>query len=167
MDPVLIGRHNLRAPARGWGGASVPLALASLLAIVIALGAAQASVHDPAAGPVALRTTPTVTYISGTQIPAPPASFAFHSPSLRQGVFVMRPGKGATPITLSGAGNLYASYLSSMAGAGWTLVAQQVPSPAGEWTLNWQFQTQTAVVQFFMTPKPRLDVTICPPNPYC
>ena len=166
MDPVLIGRHNLRAPARGWGGASVPLALASLLAIVIALGAAQGSVHDPS-GPIALRTTPTATYLPGTQVPAPPASFAFHPPSPRQGAYVMRPGKGAPPTTLSAAGSLYASYLSSMAGAGWTLVAQQVPSPAGEWTLNWRFQAQTAVVQFFMTPKPRLDVTICPPNPYC
>ena len=145
----------------------MPLALATLFAVVLALGVAQASVHDPAVGPVALRTAPTATYISGTQVPAPPASFAFRTPSLRQGVHVMRPGKGAPPITLSAAGGLYASYLSSMAGAGWTLVAQQVPSPAGEWTLNWQFQSQTAVVQFFMTPKPRLDVTVCPPNPYC
>ena len=166
MDPVLIGRHNLRAPARGWGGATVPLALASLLAIVIALGAAQGSVHDPS-GPVALRTNPAVTYITGTQVPSPPASFAFRAPSLRQGAYVMRPGKSAPPITLSAAGSLYASYLSSMAGAGWTLVAQQVPSPAGEWSLNWRFQAQTAVVQFFVTPQPRLSVTLCPPNPYC
>ncbi len=79
----------------------------------------------------------------------------------------MRPGKSAPPITLSAAGSLYAAYLSSMAGAGWTLVAQQVPSSVGEWTLNWRFQAQTAVVQFFMTPQPRLSVTVCPPNPYC
>lgn len=167
MDPVLIGRKNLRTPWRSRGGGVAPIALAGLLALVAGAGVLQSRIHPPAAQAAVFRPVTAVSYLSGTHVAAPPVSMGFHVPVLRHGAYTFRLAKGSPTLTPAQSQQLLAYFLDVMARAGWTLQATGDPTPTGEWTLNWTLDTQTALIIMTTSPKDLLEIDLCPPNPYC
>ena len=167
MDPVLIGRKDLRAPWRSRGGGVAPLALAGLLAVVAGAGVLQSHFHPPMAPPAVFRPVAAVAYLAGTHLAAPPLSMGLHKPVLRHGAYTFRLAKGSSVLTPAQSQQMFAYFLDVMARAGWTLQATGDPTPTGEWTLNWALNTQTALITMTMTPKDLLEIDLCPPNPYC
>jgi hypothetical protein len=167
MDPALIGKKRLVAPASRDRGRA-PAAVAGLLVAVAGFGLLQA--HFPSAGPTgpsSLRAAPAVTNLAGSLVPTPAAVYGFHAPIIRAGAYVLHRGARAAPLTVPQSQTLMASYLSTMSGQGWILQAKQDPSPTGEWTLRWEFQGTVALITMTTAPKDRLEVDLCPPDLYC
>ena len=165
MNPGLVSRRRLRirvwAPDRG----RAPVAIGALVVAIGAAGLVSAATRTPVPPQPALRTVSSVTYIAGTQIPAPPTTFGLVPGVVHGGHHVFRPGR--SPFTAAGARALFDYYLSTMARGGWTLAGKADPSRLGEWTLKWDFQQRSALLTLYMTPTPRLTVDACPPVPYC
>src|SRR5438093_788960 len=117
MDPVLIGRKQLRAPLRSRGGGAAPLALVGLLVLVAGVGELQS--HDrPGAQAAALRPITAVSYLSGTDLPKPLASMGFHVSAPRHGAYTFRLGNGSPKLTLAQSQQLFAYFLEAMARRG-------------------------------------------------
>jgi hypothetical protein len=80
----------------------------------------------------------------------------------------MQRGAVARPLGPAKAQALLADYLTGMPPEGWTLQANSAPSPSGDWTLRWISAQGTITLVIFATaPKDRLEVDVCPPDPYC
>lgn len=136
-------------------------ALLALVALTGAFGAREPEVTP--AGPSALLTAPGVVYLAGTQVPAPPTSFRLRQGVGRHGVIVLR---SQAPMSLAASQQLFSYYLDSMSAEGWTLLGKGDPTADG-WTLRWQFKTQAALMSLTTAPSLRLEVDLCPPQPYC
>ena len=102
-----------------------------------------------------------------TLVPAPPASFGFRAPAVSGGTFVLHLATRATSIPVAGSQALFAFYLDEMSRGGWTLQAKGDPGPTGEWTLRWQHAATAALISFYTAPHVKLEVDVCPPDPYC
>jgi hypothetical protein len=107
-----------------------------------------------------------VSYIKGTQVPAPPRAYGMKQDLARPGKDAFMPG----PVALSpeNSKRLFDFYLSSMISGGWTLQTKSDPGiNGGQWSLRWQKKNQIAVLNLFTLPKTSLTVDLCPPQPYC
>ena len=72
-----------------------------------------------------------------------------------------------SPLSATGASDAFDYYLSTMPPGGWTLSGKAVPAGRGSWTLRWTFGDQSVLLTYSTTPKAKLTVDDCPPEPYC
>lgn len=169
MDPRLVTSKDLRVrtPRRDRGAA--PAALAVLLVAVALTGVAQARLGtdtDVAApvGPAIASPLAGVIQIAGTDVPAPPADGNMALLRTSRGLHVFAPGSPlARPEVLS----LFGFYLDAMPAQGWILVGKGDPRGAGDWVQRWQAGDAAALLTFTTAPRNRLEVELCPPDPYC
>ena len=166
MNPGLVSRKRLRMGAWTPDRGKAPVAALILTVAVATAGAIQARTRDPVVPTPQLHALASITYIAGTKVPSPDVSVGLIEATARiPGQHVFRPS-GPAP-TVAQAGSLFNSYLSSMVATGWVLSAKAVPSPRGEWVLRWDLGGQSALLSFYVTPRPRLIIDDCPPEPYC
>ena len=161
MHPGLVDRKRLRIGHLSLDRGRMPILGALLVAGLIYLVIAGAVLKTPVQ-PVQTLHTIQVPLIQGTNVPAPAAPFAeLASKTAGRHVF------SARKVSAAAATQLFDYYVRSMAAEGWTLAAKSVPGPQGEWTLKWNFGQQSALLSLYTTPKVRLIVDDCPPEPYC
>ena len=164
MDPRLIGRKDLQVAASRHDRGSAPLAVVALLAALVGTGGLAVRQRAPAPVPQVLARSASVNYIDGTLVPLPPPSLGLTATSAKGPAIVFRPSR---PLTAAQSSDLFSYYIDTMQGQGWTLLGKGDPSPTGEWTLRWQFQGQATLISMFTSPRDKLAVDLCPPEPYC
>jgi hypothetical protein len=162
MNPGLISRKRLcpegSRPDRG----RAPFAAAGLLLAVAVAGVASASVKAPTRSIPTVRGVSSVSYLPGTQVPAPPRWLSAQ-PARVHGRLVFRPGAGSAGDPAS----VFDGYLSSMQRSGWTLSAKADPDRNGNWTLRWTLGPRIVLLTYTTSPAERLTIDDCPPEPYC
>jgi hypothetical protein len=168
MNPALVGRKSLRAPTRRRENSVVVLAVVVLAAAVVGAGVAQSKAPENRPIPTpSLRAVAGMTLLGTTLVPAPAASFGFRAPSVSTGTYVLHLQSRTTAMPLARSQALFAFYLDEMSRGGWTLQAKGDPSPTGEWTLRWQHAATATLISFYTAPHVKLEVDVCPPDPYC
>lgn len=168
MDPRLVTGKDLRVvtPRRDRGAA--PAALAVLFVAVAVTGVAQTRIGAGSGSSVAAPVDPSpvagVTQITGTEVPAPPTETGLAPLRTSRGLHVFAP---QTPLARPDVLSLFGFYLDTMPAQGWTLVGKGDPRGAGDWVQRWQAGDAAALLTFTTAPRNRLEVELCPPDPYC
>ena len=168
MNPALVGRKSLRAPGHRLENGVVTLAAVMLVAAVVGAGVAQSKAPENRPLPTpSLRAVAGATVLGTTLVPAPPVSFGFRAPAVSGGTYVLHLATRSTTMPVAGSQALFAFYLDAMSRGGWTLQAKADPGSTGEWTLRWQHAATATLISFYMAPHVKLEVDVCPPDPYC
>lgn len=167
MDPALIGRKHLLAPANRDRGLA-PHAFAVLLVAIAGFGMLQLRTDPKPIPPARLHPVAATTYLKGALVPVPAAVYGFQAPKVHAGTYVMQRGATLRALSPAKAQALLTDYLTGMPPEGWTLQAKSAPSASGDWTLRWvSAQGTITLVTLATAPKDRLEVDVCPPDPYC
>jgi hypothetical protein len=168
MNPALVGRKSLRAPSRRFENGVVVLAATVLVAAVVGAGVAQSKAPENRPLPTpSLRAVAGTTALGTTLVLAPPASFGFGVPHVSGGTYVLHLADRTSSMPVARSQALFAFYLDGMSRGGWTLQAKGDPGSTGEWTLRWQHAATAALISFYTAPRVKLEVDVCPPDPYC
>jgi len=168
MDPRLVTSKDLRVvtPRRDRGAA--PAALALLLAVVALTGAAQARIGDGdatlQAGAVRPSAAAGVTQIPGTQVPMPQAEAGLAALRAKGGLHIFAP---QSVLSRADALSLFGFYLDAMPAQGWMLAGKGDPRGAGDWVQRWEAGNAAALLTYTSSPRNRLEIELCPPDPYC
>lgn len=168
MNPVLVGRNRLRTSSRRPESGVITLAVMALTISLVGAGVAQSRAPENRPLPTpSLRAVAGSATLGRTLVAAPPTSFGFAPPAVKGGSYVLRLPKGGSEMTIARSQELFAFYLDTMPRGGWTLQAKGDPSPAGDWTLRWQHAATAVLISYYTSPHVKLQVDVCPPNPYC
>jgi hypothetical protein len=165
MNPRLMDDKRLHVATRRRHLGAPHVALGTLLAALLLLGAAQrgtdptvsAQAPAPAASPQA-----GLTVIRNTAVPAPPPTFATSAARHHGGLYTYP----ATATTQADAVAAFGYYLEAMPGQGWTLLGKGDPARSG-WTQRWQAGPDAALLTLTTQPRTTFSVQLCPPDPYC
>ena len=167
MNPRLMDDKRLHVAHRRGSLGAPHVALVTLLAALVLLGAAQRGVA-PTRSALAIAPPPAaspqagLTVIRGTAIPAPPPTLATNSPHRYRGRYTYP----AAATTQTGSVAAFGYYLETMPGQGWTLLAKGDPNRSG-WTQRWQAGSNAALLTLTTRPRTTFSVQLCPPDPYC
>ncbi len=167
MHPRLAAGRIVRARRSADRGAT-PLALALLVTALGVAVFASSRIHQvlPVVAAPHLTTNASVTYLSGTKVPAPPQNVGLApkvgKASLGKHVFVT-----SRSLSVSQSQGLFTFYLSTMQPEGWTLVSKGDPDAQGNWEQRWEFQGQGVLITMYTSPSPELALVLCPPARYC
>ncbi len=162
-----MDEKHLRAARRRADRGAAPVALGSLLAALVLLGALQRGMEPTTIG-VGMAPAPAAspqagtTVIRDTAVPAPPTTLATDPPRHQGGLYTYT-GSGQTEADSMA---LFGFYLDAMPGQGWTLLGKGDPTRNG-WTQRWQAGTDAALLTMATRPRTTFTVQLCPPGPYC
>lgn len=165
MNPRLMDEKRLHVATRRRQLGAPHVALGTLVAALLLLGAAQREPGPTSTGP-ASASAPSpqvgVTVIGDTSIPAPPSALTATTPRHRRGLYTFP----AAETTQAEAVTAFGYYLSEMPGQGWTLLGKGDPNRSG-WTQRWQAGPDAALLTLTTQPRTTFSVQLCPPDPYC
>jgi hypothetical protein len=165
MDARLIGRRELKSDGSRRDRGLTPAVLAAALATVAALAFAHAA-NPPTVSTFEspLTRAPSLIYLGQTKVPAPPSSYGLRLRKAHPGSSTFVP---VASLSAAGSAQLYSFFLNAMSSGGWTLLGKGDPTPAGDWTLRWQYKAQAVLLTMYTSPAAKLTISLCPPAPYC